>query len=153
MSPSSSTGISSEQIDHIDISPFWKKNESLLKELERSEMPSKSRLIYKEIASNIDSSDNNRVVTNYDLVNIYDNRKRFFGIVAELTPDRSSIIGEEIVAGNTLSDAKRTVVDGSRISNKAHIDWLKTMSQMMPAAYFAPRIMSSTPNLKQKLPK
>ena len=92
-------------------------------------MPSKSRLIYKEIASNIDSSDNNRVVTNYDLVNIYDNRKRFFGIVAELTPDRSSIIGEEIVAGNTLSDAKRTVVDGSRISNKAHIDWLKTMSQ------------------------
>jgi hypothetical protein len=129
MSPSSSTGISSEQIAHIDISPFWKKNESLLKELERSEMPSKSRLIYKEIASNIDSSDNNRVVTNYDLVNIYDNRKRFFGIVAELTPDRSSIIGEEIVAGNTLSDAKRTVVDGSRISNKAHIDWLKTMSQ------------------------
>jgi hypothetical protein len=129
MSPSSSTGISSEQIAHIDISPFWKKNESLLKELERSEMPSKSRLIYKEMASNIDSSDNNRVVTNYDLVNIYDNRKRFFGIVAELTPDRSSIIGEEIVAGNTLSDAKRTVVDGSRISNKAHIDWLKTMSQ------------------------
>ena len=129
MSPSSSTGISSEQIAHIDISPFWKKNGSLLKELERSEMPSKSRLIYKEIASNIDSSNNNRVVTNYDLVNIYDNRKRFFGIVAELTPDRSSIIGEEIVAGNTLSDAKRTVVDGSRISNKAHIDWLKTMSQ------------------------
>jgi hypothetical protein len=129
MSPSSSTGISSEQIAHIDISPFWKKNESLLKELERSEMPSKSRLIYKEITSNIDSSDNNRVVTNYDLVNIYDNRKRFFGIVAELTPDRSSIIEEEIVAGNTLSDAKRTVLDGSRISNKAHIDWLKTLSQ------------------------
>jgi hypothetical protein len=129
MSPSSSTGISSEQIAHIDISPFWKKNESLLKELERSEMPSKSRLIYKEIASNIDSRNNNRVVTNYDLVNIYDNRKRFFGIVAELTPDRSSIIGEEIVAGNTLSDAKRTLVDGSRISNKAHIDWLKTLSQ------------------------
>jgi hypothetical protein len=129
MSPSSSTGISSEQIAHIDISPFWKKNESLLKELERSEMPSKSRLIYKEIASNIDSRNNNRVVTNYDLVNIYDNRKRFFGIVAELTPDRSSIIREEIVAGNTLSDAKRTVVDGSRISNKAHIDWLKTLSQ------------------------
>ncbi len=50
MSPSS--GISSEQIDSIDISTFWKKNESLLRELERSEMPSKSRLIYKEIASN-----------------------------------------------------------------------------------------------------
>jgi hypothetical protein len=84
MSLSSSTGISSEQIAHIDISPFWKKNESLLKELERSEMPSKSRLIYKEIASNIDSSDNNRVVTNYDLVNIYDNRKLFLALLQSL---------------------------------------------------------------------
>lgn len=129
MPPSSlSSGISSEQIAHIDISPFWKKNESLLRELERSEMPSKSRLIYKETASNTDSS-NDHVMTNYDLVNIYNNRKNFFGIVAELAPDRSSIIREEIVAGSTLSHAKKTVVDGSRISNRAHIDWLKTLSQ------------------------
>lgn len=91
-------------------------------------MPSKSRLIYKEIASNTDSN-NNHILTNYDLVNIYDNRKHFFGIVAELSPDRSSVIREEIVAGNGLSNAKKTMVDGSRISNKAHIDWLKTMSQ------------------------
>jgi hypothetical protein len=125
---SSSVGISSEQVSRIDISPFWKKNESLLEELERSEMPSKSRLIYKETASNIESS-NDHVITNYDLVNIYDNRKNFFGIVAELAPDRSFIIREEIVAGNTLSDAKKTVVDGSKISNKAHVDWLKTMSE------------------------
>jgi hypothetical protein len=123
-----SSGISSEQISSIDISPFWRKNEPLLRELERSEMPSKSRLIYKEIASNSDSDDNH-ILTNYDLVNIYDNRKHFFGIVAELSPDRSSVIREEIVAGNGLSNAKKTVVDGSRISNKAHIDWLKTMSQ------------------------
>jgi hypothetical protein len=129
MSPSSSSGISSEQIASIDISPFWKKNEPLLKELERSEMPSKSRLIYKEIASNT-GSNNNHVLINYDLVNIYDNRKNFFGIVAELSPDSSSsVIREEIVAGNRLSNAKKTVVDGSRVSNKAHIDWLKSMSQ------------------------
>lgn len=121
-----SSGVSSEQISCIDISPFWKSNEPLLKELERSEMPPKSRLIYKETTSN---SSNNRVVTNYDLVNIYDNRKNFLGIVAELAPDRSSVIREEIVAGSTLSDAKKTVVDGSRISSKAHIDWLKTISQ------------------------
>lgn len=126
MSPSS--GVSSEQIANIDISLFWKKNEPLLRELERSEMPSKSRLIYKEIASNADSNDNH-ILTNYDLVNIYDNRKHFFGIVAELSPDRSSVIREEIVAGNRLSNAKKTVVDGNRISNKAHIDWLKSMSQ------------------------
>ena len=91
-------------------------------------MPPKSRLIYKEIANNTDSN-NNHVITNYDLINIYDNRKNFFGIVAELAPDRSSIIKEEIVAGSSLSDAKKTVVDGNKIINKAHIDWLKTMSQ------------------------
>jgi hypothetical protein len=124
----SSSGITSERIGRIDISPFWNKNKSLLKELESSETPSKSRLIYKEIASNTDSS-NNHVMTSYDLVNIYDNRKNFFSIVAEIAPDRSSIVREEIVAGNKLSDVKKTIVDGSRISNKAHIDWLMTMSQ------------------------
>lgn len=129
-SSASSLGISSEHIGNIaDVSPFWKKNEPLLRELERSEMPSKSRLIYKEIASNTNSSNNDHIVTNYDLVNIYDNRKHFFGILAELSQDRSSVIREEIVAGSSLSDAKKTVVDGNRITNKAHIDWLKTMSQ------------------------
>jgi hypothetical protein len=114
----------------VDISPFWRKNEAILRELERSEMPSRSRLIYKETASNnANSSNSNLVVTNYDLVNIYDNRKHFFGILAELSHDRSSVIREEIVAGSSLSDAKKTVVDGSRITNKAHIDWLKGMSQ------------------------
>ena len=119
MSKSPSSGVTSERMPRIDISLFWKNNESLLKELERSEMPSRSRLIYKEIASN----------TNYDLVNIYDNRKHFFGISAELSPDLASVIREEIVAGSRLSDVKRTVIDGSSITNKAHIDWLKSMSQ------------------------
>ena len=112
----------------IDISPFWKNNELPLKELERSEMPSRSRLIYKEIASNTNSGNNN-VTTNYDLVNIYDNRKHFFGISAELSPDLASVIREENVAGSRLSDVKRTVIEGSSITNKAHIDWLKSMSQ------------------------
>lgn len=121
------SGVSSGQVSRIDISPFWKKNEPLLRELEKSEMPSRSRLVYKEITHETDS--NNHVRTNYDLVNIYDNRKHFFGIAAELAGDLSSVIREEIVAGSTLSDAKRTVVDGSRISNRAHIEWLKGMSE------------------------
>lgn len=124
----SSSGISSGHVGMINNSPFWKKNEHLLRELERSEMPSKSRLVYKEI-TNITDSSNNHILTNYDLVSIYDNRKHFFGIAAELSPDRSSIIKEEIVAGNRLYYAKRTVVDGSKITNKAHIDWLKEMSK------------------------
>jgi hypothetical protein len=74
---SSPAGISSGQVSRIDISPFWKKNELLLGQLERSEMPPKSRLIYKEIANNTDSN-NNHVITNYDLVNIYMITERTF---------------------------------------------------------------------------
>ncbi len=47
----------------------------------------------------------------------------------ELEPDRSSVVKVEIVAGSKLSDAKKTVVDGSRITNKAYIEWLKEMSR------------------------
>ncbi|HEY9387908.1 MAG TPA: CBS domain-containing protein [Nitrososphaeraceae archaeon] len=39
------------------------------------------------------------------------------------------IVKEEIVAGNKLSDAKKTTIDGNRITNKAHIEWLKEMSR------------------------
>lgn len=120
-------GVSSKYVGNLDFLPFWKKNKSLVRELEKSEMPSKSRLFYKEISTGQDS--NNRLMTNYDLVNIYGNRKNFFSITAELSPDRSSIIKEEIVAGNRLQDAKKTIVDGSRITNKAHIKWMREMSQ------------------------
>jgi hypothetical protein len=64
MSKSSSSGVTSERMPRINISPFWKNNEPLLKEQERSEMPSKSRLIYKEIASYTNNSGNNNVITN-----------------------------------------------------------------------------------------
>ena len=63
------------------------------------------------------------------MVNVYDNRKHFFSIVAELHPNRSSVVKVEIVAGNKLSNPKKTVVDGSRITNKAYIEWLKEMSR------------------------
>jgi hypothetical protein len=48
--------------------------------------------------------------------------------VAELKPDRSSVVKVEIVAGGKLSMLK-TVVDGTRITNKAYIEWLKEMSR------------------------
>ncbi len=136
---SQSAGVSSERVERIDISPFWKKNEPLLKELERLEMTPGSRLVYKETTTTTTTSttddsgggnnNNNVIMTSYDVVNIYGNRKNFFGIVAEIAPDRSLVIREEIVAGSKLSDAKKTTVDGSRISSKAHIDWLMAMSQ------------------------
>jgi hypothetical protein len=83
-------GVSSEHVGNLDFLPFWKKNKSLVRELEKSGTPSKSRLFYNEISNGQDS--NNRLMTNYDLVNIYGIRKNFFSIMAELSPDHPSII-------------------------------------------------------------
>ncbi len=123
------SGISSQQIDNFNNIPFWKENESFLRELERAELPSKTRLIAKDISNTVNVSGNGNLVTNYDMINIYGNRKHFFSIVAELKPDRTSVVKVEIVAGRKLSEAKKTVVDGDRITNKAYIEWLKEMSR------------------------
>jgi|SRR5215211_3233583 len=122
-------GISYPQMENFNTLPFWKKNESFLRELERAELPSKTRLIAKDISNTKNSSGEGNLVMNYDMINIYDNRKHFFSIAAELDPNRSSIVKVEIVAGNKLSNPKKTVVDGSRITNKAYIEWLKEMSR------------------------
>jgi hypothetical protein len=123
------SSISSEQIDNLNNLPFWKKNESFLRELESTEFPSGTRLIAKDISNTVNANENGNLLTNYDMINIYDNLKHFFSIVAELEPDRSSIVKVEIVAGQKLADAKKIVVDGSRITNKAYMEWLKEMSR------------------------
>ena len=119
---------SSQQVDNFNFLPFWKNNESLLEQLERSETPAKSRLIFKEVSSNQDAN-NNQFVTSFNMVNIYDNRKNFFSIIAYLSDDRSTIIREEIIAGNKLSDVKKTIIDGDKITNKGQIEWIKEMSR------------------------
>jgi hypothetical protein len=114
----------------IPLSTFWKNNESFLRQLEKAELPSATRLICQDISNTENAIDRKGNATvNYDLINIYDNRKHFFSIIAELTPDHSSIVREEIVAGTKLSDAKKTTIDGNRITNKAHVEWLKEMSR------------------------
>jgi hypothetical protein len=123
------SGISYQQLDNFNNLSFWKKNESFVRELERAELPSKTRLIAKDISNTENAKESGNPVMNYDMINIYDNRKRFFSIAAELDPNRSSVLKVEIVAGNKLSNPKKTVVDGSRITNKAHIEWLKQMSR------------------------
>jgi hypothetical protein len=122
-------GISYPPMENFNTLPFWKKNESFVRELERAELPSKTRLIAKDISNSKNPSGEGNLVTNYDMINIYDNRKHFFSIAAELDPNRSSVVKVEIVAGNKLSNPKKTVVDGSRITNKAYIEWLKEMSR------------------------
>jgi hypothetical protein len=123
------SGISYQQLDNFNHLPFWKKNESFVRELERAELPSKTRLIAKDISNTENAKESGNLVMNYDMINIYDNRKHFFSIAAELDPNRSSVLKVEIVAGNKLSNPKKTVVDGSRITNKAHIEWIKQMSR------------------------
>ena len=86
------SGISSQQIDNFNNIPFWKENEPFLRELERAELPSKTRLIAKDISNTVNVSGNGNLVTNYDMINIYGNRKHFFSIVAELKPDRTSVV-------------------------------------------------------------
>jgi hypothetical protein len=122
-------GVSYPQMENFNTLPFWKKNESFLRELERAELPSRTRLIAKDISNTPNADENGNVVTIYDMINIYDNRKRFFSIAAELDPNRSSVVKVEIVAGDKLSNPKKTVVDGNRITNKAYIEWLKQMSR------------------------
>jgi hypothetical protein len=123
------SGISYPQLDNFNYLPFWKKNESFVRELERAELPSKTRLIAKDISNTENAKESGNLVMNYDMINIYDNRKHFFSIAAELDPNRSSVLKVEIVAGNKLSNPKKTVVEGRRITNKAHIEWLKQMSR------------------------
>jgi len=123
------SGISYQQSDNFNNLPFWKKNESFVRELERAELPSKTRLIAKDILNTENAKENDNLVMNYNMINIYDNRKHFFSIAAEFDSNRSSVVKVEIVAGDKLSNPKKTVVDGSRITNKAHIEWLKQMSQ------------------------
>ena len=123
------SGISYQLLDNFNNLPFWKNNESFVRELEKAQLPPRTRLIAKDISNTVNAKENDNLVMNYDMINIYDNRKHFFSIVAELKPDRSSVVKVEIVAGGKLSDAKKTVVDGNRITNKAYIEWLKEMSR------------------------
>jgi hypothetical protein len=120
-----SAAITTQKVRHMELGPFWKKNASLLSELARTKMPPKSRLIFKEISTSHDKR-HNADLTEYELVNIYDNRKNFLRLSVEFGPDES-IRKEEILVGSKLTDGKKTVLDGSKITNKAHIDWLKDM--------------------------
>ena len=72
------SGISYPQLDNFNNLPFWKKNESFVRDLERAELPSKTRLIAKDISNTENAKESGNLVMNYDMINIYDNRKHFF---------------------------------------------------------------------------
>jgi C-terminal processing protease CtpA/Prc len=120
-----SSSIKSEKVNHITLDPFWEHNQTILKQLARKNMPSKSRLIYKQISTDHNETQDS-YSTYYDMINIYDNRKHFIKISAEFTKDLN-IKQEEIVAGNNPSEGKKTILNGDKITNVAHREWLKEM--------------------------
>jgi hypothetical protein len=52
MEASMKPGISFQQLDNFNILLFWKRNEALLKEIDHSQTPAKSRLMFKEVSTN-----------------------------------------------------------------------------------------------------
>ncbi|MGI0086429.1 MAG: hypothetical protein ACREBI_00505 [Nitrosotalea sp.] len=119
-------GISSQKINHMDVGSFWKHNEPILEKLEHQRMPSQSRLVYKDTSTKHNKS-KGIYLTQYDLVNFYGNRKNFLKIFVEFGPDLS-IRKEEILVANSLSEAKRTTLEGDKVTSLGHVRWLRNMA-------------------------
>lgn len=115
----------------MDLGPFWRRNELALKGLERSRMPARSRLVYKDVAVKRDKA-RKTYSARYDLVNFYDNRKNLLRIIVQFSKDLT-IKGEEIVARNGLSGVRKTTLQGSRVTSPGHIAWLRNMTKRMAA--------------------
>ncbi len=124
-------GITSQKISHMDVGLFWKHNEPMLRELEHKRMPPKSRLVYKDMSTRHDRS-SGTYLTQYDLVNFYDNRKNLLKIYVEFGQDMS-VRKEEIIVGSGLQGAKKTTLEGARVTSPGHVNWLRNMTRRMVA--------------------
>ncbi len=124
-------GVSSQKINHMDVGDFWKNNEPILEKLEHQKMPSHARMVYKDSSSTHDKSDG-KYTMQYDLVNFYDNRKNFLKITAKFRADMK-LDKEEILVGNSLSEAKKTILEGTKVTNTGHIKWLRQIAKQLAA--------------------
>ncbi len=122
-------GIISQKMDRVDVGLFWKRNESILEKLEHQRMPPRSRLVYKDMSTKHNKS-KEVYLAQYDLVNFYDNRKNFLKIFVEFGKDMS-LKKEEILAGNSFFQAKRTILRGDKVTSPGHIRWLRNMTKRM----------------------
>ncbi len=124
-------GVSSQKIFGMDVGLFWKRNKPILRELENQKMPPRSRLVYKDVTAKHNKS-RGTYLAQYDLVNFYDNRKNLLKILVEFRQDLS-IKKEEIIARNGLSSAKKTTLEGNRVTSRGHVAWLRNMTRRMVA--------------------
>jgi hypothetical protein len=119
------SSIKSVKIDHINLGDFLEENEAMLKKVSQKNLPSKTRLIYKQIST--DHNENgDTYFSYYEMLNIYDDRNHFMKISTEFTKDLD-IKREEIVTGGNPSVDKKTVLSNDEITNKSHKEWLKEM--------------------------
>ena len=117
--------IESVKIDHINLGDFLEENEVMLKKISQKNIPSKTRLIYKQIST--DHNENqDTYFSYYEMINIYDDRNHFMKISTEFTEDLD-IKREEIVTGGDPSVDKKTILSNDEITNKSHKEWLKEM--------------------------
>ncbi len=120
-----SSTIKSVEIDHINLGDFLQENEAMLKKVSQKNMPSKTRLIYKQIST--DHNENgDTYFAYYEMLNIYNDRNHFMKISTEFTKELD-IKREEIVTGGNPSVDRKTILSNDEITNKSHKEWLKEM--------------------------
>ena len=120
-----SSTIKRARIDHISLGDFLEENEAMLKKLSQKNIPSKTRLIYKQISTDLNEN-RDTYFTYYEMINIYDDRNHFMKISTEFTKDLD-IKREEIVTGGNQSINKKTILSNDEITNKSHKEWLREM--------------------------
>ena len=120
-----SSTIKRARIDHMSLGDFLEENEAMLKKSFSKNMPSKTRLIYKQISTDLNEN-RDTYFTYYEMINIYDDRNHFMKISTEFTKDLD-IKREEIVTGGNQSIDKKTILSNDEITNKSHKEWLREM--------------------------
>lgn len=120
-----SSTIKRARIDQISLGDFLEENEAMLKKVSQKNMPSKTRLIYKQISTDLNEN-RDTYFTYYEMINIYDDRNHFMKISTEFTKDLD-IKREEIVTGGNQSIDKKTILSNDEITNKSHKEWLREM--------------------------
>ena len=120
-----SSTIKRARIDQISLGDFLEENEAMLKKVSQKNMPSKTRLIYKQISTDLNEN-RDTYFTYYEMINIYDDRNHFMKISTEFTKDLD-IKCEEIVTGGNQSIDKKTILSNDEITNKSHKEWLREM--------------------------
>ncbi len=121
----SSSSIVNEKIENFELGPYWEEHRETLNKLSKNDMPSKSRMFYREvIAHKNDETDS--LLLKYGIINFSNNKKNFLRINAEMTPN-FVIKSEEIIFSDGLDHTQRTIVCDNNAIHDGHREWLKNL--------------------------